>query len=104
MEIFKDSDGRSVDYYPSSDFAILRCNKGAFRVEFQNGPFKHGGYNGVTNEMLISLVTERLTVLDNELPCDENRMAIFHLNAAKEQLDARMERRKKEILAEMRSD
>jgi hypothetical protein len=52
-------------------------------LNFQNGPIKENGVNGVTNEDLLAIVIERLqNFQDSEFVCKENAMAITKLEEA----------------------
>lgn len=64
-------------------------------VNFQRGPIKDNGYNGVTNEDLINIVKDRLEHFQNsEFNCSENAYAIDHLNKALWSLESRTKNRK----------
>ena len=53
------------------------------KVDFQNGPIKEVGVNGVMNEDLIAMVITRLEHFNNtEFMCRENDMAIEKLEEA----------------------
>jgi hypothetical protein len=59
-------------------------------VEFQNGPLKEVGANGVTNEALLAIVIDRLEGFNaGEWRCRENSIAITHLETALLWLDKR---------------
>lgn len=52
-------------------------------VEFQNGPIKEAGVNGVTNEALIAIVIDRLRSFQaGPYACDSNHEALQHAEAA----------------------
>jgi hypothetical protein len=53
------------------------------RVDFQEGPIKEAGVNGVMNEDLIAMVITRLEAFNNsDFRCRENSMAITKLEEA----------------------
>lgn len=51
-------------------------------VWFQNGPVKQHGVNGATSEALLAILIHRTKKLDGNFPCDENKIAIAHLETA----------------------
>ncbi len=74
--------GRGVDHYQ-----VLRSSDGSVvqDINFQDGPLKEvGGVNGVTNEMLISAVIDRLEHFQahEQTRCRENAMVITKLEEA----------------------
>lgn len=64
------------------------------KIEFQAGPIPEYGVNGLTNEILIDILVERIGRLNKMFPCRENSLAITKLEEAKHWLDARTSRRK----------
>jgi len=53
------------------------------RVDFQEGPIKENGVNGVNNEDLIAMVIARLNGFqDSPFKCKENEMSINKLEEA----------------------
>lgn len=48
-------------------------------IQFQLGPVKEVGVNGVTSEALLAIVLHRLRVLNAKFPCRENSLAITNL-------------------------
>ena len=52
-------------------------------VEFQCGPIKEAGVNGVANEDLINMVVDRLKLFqESKYACEENANALIHLQEA----------------------
>lgn len=53
------------------------------RIEFQNGPIKEAGVNGITNEALVAIVIDRLRGFQSgQYKCRENACALTHLEEA----------------------
>ena len=64
-------------------------------IDFQCGPIKENGVNGVTNEDLLHMVKTRLEFFQlSEYACGENELALYHINKAIEQLNKRTAKRK----------
>ena len=51
-------------------------------LNFQFGPVKQVGVNGVQTEGVLSALIDRTQVLDAAFQCDENKEAIAHLEEA----------------------
>lgn len=52
-------------------------------IEFQNGPVKENGVNGVSNESLLAIVIDRLQGFQSgEFSCRDNAVALTHLETA----------------------
>ena len=63
-------------------------------LEFQNGPIKEFGTNGLTQEVLLAVLIDRLEGFQSgPFACDENAEALFHLKRAVSFLNARTEKR-----------
>ena len=58
-------------------------------LNFQNGPIKEVGVNGIQNEPVIAILIDRLRFLDAAFPSDFNKNAIMHLEEALKSLQAR---------------
>jgi hypothetical protein len=59
-------------------------------VQFQNGPILTNGINGVTQEVLLAIVADRLQSFQaGPFPCQENADALGHVSAALEILKQR---------------
>ena len=54
----------------------------ALSLEFQNGPVKEAGVNGLTDEALLAVLTHRIGVLNKKFPCRENSLAITKIEEA----------------------
>ena len=64
------------------------------KLEFQNGPIKESGVNGVMDENLIAIVIDRLEGFQSgPYACQENRDALNALEAAYTSLQLRTSRR-----------
>ena len=64
-------------------------------INFQNGPVKEFGINGIHNEDLIAIVIDRLQGFQSsEYRCNENGLAIGALQEAMTYLRARTDKRK----------
>ena len=62
-------------------------------IDFQEGPVKTFGLNGVTNEALLAILIDRTKVLNDAFPCEENEVALTHMWDALRSLEARTTRR-----------
>ena len=62
-------------------------------LEFQRGPVKQHGVNGLTNEALLAVLIHRTCYLDAQFPCAENTQAICAMVRALEALEARTAQR-----------
>lgn len=51
-------------------------------LEFQNGPIKEAGVNGITNEALLAVLIHRTNVLNTRFPCRENAIALTKMQEA----------------------
>lgn len=69
----------------------------AHKISFQNGPINEAGVNGVTQEVLLAVVIDRLRSFQaGPFACEENAEALAHaenaLECLKERTRARMKR------------
>ena len=63
-------------------------------VDFQHGPIKEVGVNGITNEALLAIVIDRLEGFQaGPYACSDNEGALFHLVQAQKALFARTRER-----------
>lgn len=63
-------------------------------LAFQNGPIPENGTNGLTHEMLLAILADRLqSFQDGPYACEENAVALAHINAAMTALKARTYKR-----------
>lgn len=59
-------------------------------ILFQNGPIAEVGVNGLTHEVLIAILINRLECFQaGPYACEENRLALDHLHSALEALHSR---------------
>lgn len=69
-------------------------NAKGIRIEFQHGPIKEVGVNGVTNEALLAIVVDRLQAFQRgPFTCRENAIALTKLEEAQHWLKHRTEER-----------
>lgn len=69
-------------------------NEVMLAVDFQNGPIKEAGANGVMDENLIAIVIDRLEGFQSgRYACEENQQALNHLEAALNALQERTRKR-----------
>lgn len=58
-------------------------NSDSLRILFQKGPIKEAGVNGITQEVLLTVVLDRLrSFQDSPFRCKENACAITHIEEA----------------------
>jgi hypothetical protein len=63
-------------------------------VNFQNGPIKEAGVNGVTHEALLAILADRLRGFQSgPYHSDDNATALAHINAAQAALQKRTRER-----------
>lgn len=82
--VMKDGHGRDVEGHHYIIYAPFGND-----MYFQNGPVKEEGVNGITNESLLAILVHRTKFLDSKFPCEENKAAIRHMEAALSALEAR---------------
>lgn len=59
-------------------------------IQFQNGPIAEVGVNGLTHEVLLAILADRLRGFQaGPYACPENAQALQHINAAQAVLQAR---------------
>ncbi len=69
-------------------------NRNVCHVDFQEGPIKECGVNGVANEDLLLMVLTRLEAFQHsEYKCPENQEAINAINEAVDSLRSRTNKR-----------
>lgn len=54
----------------------------AVQIDFQRGPVKEVGVNGMTSEALLAILVHRTQVLNKAFPCRENSLAITKMEEA----------------------
>jgi hypothetical protein len=53
------------------------------QIDFQNGPIKEAGVNGISNEALLAIVEDRLACFQSgEYACRENAIALTKIQEA----------------------
>ena len=87
--------GFDVSNNPSfQDFEGYTAREGKMTVLFQNGPIPEAGVNGITQEVLLAIVADRLRSFQaGPYACIENQNALEHVEAAMEALLARTRKR-----------
>lgn len=56
-------------------------------IHFQNGPIKEKGVNGLTQEVLLAIVIDRLQCFQaGKYACQENKEALWHIEQAQQRL------------------
>jgi len=67
---------------------------GNIDICFQNGPIAEAGVNGLTHEVLLAILEDRLKGFQaGPYACEENRLALEYIRAAQEQLQSRTKAR-----------
>lgn len=74
---------------PDRDFVARNGTTFGGAIQFQMGPVPEAGVNGFTNEAVLTILIHRTQVLDNQFPCDENKAALRHMQAALDAFNAR---------------
>lgn len=82
-------------YETSENPARLDCPaESGIEVIFQNGPIKEAGVNGVTHEVLLAIVIDRLRSFQNgPYACGPNAIALASCHEAMRQLQKRTRER-----------
>ena len=62
-------------------------------VSFQDGPVGQYGFNGFTSEALLEILIDRTNYLNEQFPCEENTIALGHLEEALESFNQRTQNR-----------
>jgi hypothetical protein len=63
-------------------------------ILFQNGPIPEKGTNGITHENLLAILEDRLKGFQSgPFACEENAVALFHIQEAQRILKLRTEKR-----------
>ena len=88
-----------VVHKPAHDYTVEHDTGGghiqAHRIQFQDGPIREVGVNGLMNEELIAIIVDRLEHFQgSEFRCRENALAITKLEEAMHWLRHRTEARK----------
>lgn len=101
MRIFTDANGLAVNAISElQDGTNVRgheyvalCGAKSVALSFQNGAVPANGVNGLTNEALLAVLIHRTCFLDDKFPCEENKAAITHMQAALNEFNKRTEAR-----------
>jgi len=78
-------DKEQMAYGAPHNYQFKNAGSGEFLgdLKFQKGGIKDVGINGVTNEVLLAIVLERLNYFQaGDYACDENQQAINRINEA----------------------
>lgn len=68
--------------------------KGVWDIQFQNGPITESGANGITQEVLLAIVADRLRGFqEGPYACVENAGALIHIEEAQRILQFRTKAR-----------
>lgn len=87
-------DGTDVEGH---DYQIL-VGDNQVDLNFQFGPVKENGVNGITNEALLAIIIHRLNSLNTKFPCQENSNAMGKMEEALFWLESRTRNRiKREV-------
>lgn len=66
------------------EYAVKISDDKTTIISFQNGPINEVGVNGITQEVLIAILIDRLQSFQNgPFKCRENAIALTHLETAK---------------------
>jgi hypothetical protein len=78
----------------SHEYRIQLNGSNYLMVNFQNGPIAEAGTNGITHEVLLAVLLDRLTGFQaGPYACEENESALTHLQRAMDVLHARTSKR-----------
>jgi len=76
-------DERSPIHGANHEYLAQWGSIGKLRIRFQKDPVPEVGVNGVTIETLLAIAKDRLEGFQGgNFPCDENAVALAHVNAA----------------------
>lgn len=86
--------GANHDYFVHWPVKEENHPGGALAIKFQNGPIKEFGVNGVTQEVLLAIVIDRLASFQaGQFACRENAIALTKLQEAQLWLQKRTRER-----------
>lgn len=88
--IYSTADGKDVSGHL---YQVLAGAK-TLSLEFQSGPVKENGVNGITSEALLAILIHRTQVLNDRFQCRENSIAITKMQEALMWFDKRTADRK----------
>lgn len=100
-QVYKDHNNIAVvERKEAHEYALMNQDANAIAsvwvtqsIKFQDGPVKEKGFNGWQNEHIVAMLIHRISILDSQFPCVENKMAILHLRDALESLHDRTKNR-----------
>lgn len=78
---FMDS-GIDTEGLDHGHFYDIQVGNRKVAIDFQHGPVKEQGVNGVTSEALLAIAIHRTKILNSRFPCDENKCAISYMENA----------------------
>lgn len=94
MIITTTTDSNKDTYKYEISFVDSHGQEQIVTIPFQHGPIKEHGINGISAEVLISILIYRLTIFQqSSFACDENALALEYLKAALEALNSRTRNR-----------
>lgn len=70
------------DVPPGHSYSVLSCGMFATHLDFQCGPVKEVGVNGITNEALLAILIHRTRILNENFPSHLNDAAIKSMETA----------------------
>jgi hypothetical protein len=75
----------------SHEYAIdVGPGHGVFNIQFQKGPIQEVGVNGISHEALLAILMDRLRAFQaGPYACEENRMALEHMEKSLDWLKCR---------------
>lgn len=71
-----------ADVPAGHSYAVMRGSEELERLDFQCGPVKEVGVNGITNEALLAILIHRTSVLNENFPSHLNEAAIKSMQVA----------------------
>ncbi len=89
-----DITGFDTENNPSAETDGYKSSFARTIILFQNGPIKEAGVNGVTHEVLLAILIDRLTSFQaGPYACEANATALDNLKAAQSSLQQRTKER-----------
>ncbi len=74
----------------SHEYDVVLPNGNITRIGFQNGPIPESGINGLTQEVLLAIVIDRLRAFQaGKFACRENALALTKIEEAQHWLHSR---------------
>lgn len=72
------------------EYRVVIPGKDAVPISFQNGPIAEAGVNGLTHEVLLAILVDRMRAFQaGPFSCRENALALTKLEEAQQWLQAR---------------